>query len=184
MIHRITISQTADLAASSSHKERFIAEYIQLKQRYEKLKAFNTKIEAAARTRQMDNGVDEPEHDCPAVLLREQQAAMGEYLHILEVRAVIEDVDLRAAIRSLHDYNEACVREALRVSVESEEKMPDDVLTFDKTLEALERCDMFVDGYDGSCAKCPCVDKRTGECGNMAPLIKSCLYYFKKYVNP
>jgi hypothetical protein len=35
-----------------------------------------------------------PVHDCPDHLLREQQAAMGEYLHILEVRAVIEGIEL------------------------------------------------------------------------------------------
>ena len=183
MIHRITISQTADLAASSSYKERFIAEYIQLKQRHEKLKAFNTKIEAAARTRQMDNGVDEPEHDCPAGLLREQEAVMGEYLHILEVRAVIEGIDLNSAILTLHDCNDVCCNAEICTDSD-DEIMPDEILTLSQTLQALEYCDMFVDGYDDSCTKCPCADKRTGECGNMAPLIKSCLYYFKKYVKP
>lgn len=98
MIHRIKVDTLAELMQSENYQDRFVAEYIQLKQRYEKLKHFNTKIEAATRTQHLDNGVDEPLHDCPAGLLREQQAAMGEYLHLLEVRAVIEDVDLEDAI--------------------------------------------------------------------------------------
>lgn len=99
MINKIQLADLTELMASSDYRDRFVAEYIQLKQRHEKLKTFNTKIEAATRTRGLDNGVDEPIHDCPAGLLREQQAAMGEYLHILEVRAVIEDIDLNDAVR-------------------------------------------------------------------------------------
>ena len=91
---RLELMDTVELMGSSDYRDRFVAEYIQLKIRYEKLKAFNTKIEAARRTAGEENGVDEPIHDCPASLLREQQAAMGEYLHLLEVRAVIEDIDL------------------------------------------------------------------------------------------
>lgn len=98
MIHRIKVDTLAKLMQSENYQDRFVAEYIQLKQRYEKLKHFNTKIEAATRTQHLDNGVDEPLHDCPAGLLCEQQAAMGEYLHLLEVRAVIEDIDLEDAI--------------------------------------------------------------------------------------
>ena len=99
MIHRIKVDTLAELMQSEDYRDRFVAEYIQLKQRYEKLKRLNTRIEAATRTQHLDNGVDEPIHDCPAGLLREQQAAMGEYLHLLEVRAVIEDIDLESAIR-------------------------------------------------------------------------------------
>jgi hypothetical protein len=75
---------------SSDYKERFKAEYQQTKMRYEKLKAFCNKIEAAT----MSEGLEEPKHDCPLDLLRKQQRAMGEYLYALEVRAVIENVDL------------------------------------------------------------------------------------------
>lgn len=88
------LKDTVNGMLSSSYKERFIAEYQQLKIRYEKLKAFNTKIEAAHRTESRDNGVDMPIHDCPDGLLREQQCQMGELLHTLEVRAVIEGIDL------------------------------------------------------------------------------------------
>lgn len=93
---RLELLDTVELMRSKDYMDRFAGEYIQTKIRYEKLKAFNTKIEAARRTASLDEGVqvEEPKHDCPAGLLREQQATMGEYLHLLEVRAVIEDIDL------------------------------------------------------------------------------------------
>lgn len=90
----LELRDTVELMRSSDYKERFIAEYAQLKIRYEKLKDFNTRIEAAMRTSAADEPYAEPKHDCPASLLREQQAAMGEYLHLLEVRAKIENIDL------------------------------------------------------------------------------------------
>jgi hypothetical protein len=88
------LKETAKLMTSADYKERFAAEYWQTKIRYEKLKAFLTKIEAADLTRYRTNAIEEPKHDCPYDLLRSQQQAMGEYLHILEVRAVIEGVNL------------------------------------------------------------------------------------------
>lgn len=92
----VTLEQTIDLMNSKDYKERFVAEYWQTKIRYEKLKTFNTKIEAAQRTNYNIEGkrVEEPKHDCPSDLLRDQQRIMGEYLHVLEVRAQIEGVDL------------------------------------------------------------------------------------------
>ena len=84
------LKDTIEKMTSPDYKERFIAQYQQTKIRYEKLKAFNNKIEAAYLT----DDVEMPKHDCPADLLRDQQRAMGEYLHILEVRAVIEGIDL------------------------------------------------------------------------------------------
>ena len=91
------LADTAAGMTSPDYKERFRAEYIQTKIRYERLKAFNTKIEAAFRTeceRPEVKKAPMPPHDCPHDLLREQQEVMGHYLHILEVRAVIEGVDL------------------------------------------------------------------------------------------
>lgn len=80
---------------STDYKERFKAEYQQTKIRYEKLKAFCNRIEAAMRTCPGDTKrVAMPEHDCPLELLRDQQRAMGEYLHCLEIRAVIEGIEL------------------------------------------------------------------------------------------
>ena len=90
------LSDTVALMGSNDYKERFKAEYYQTKIRYEKLKKFNTKIEAA---RQMAYTTGKykcpmPPHDCPDELLREQQSVMGNYLHLLEVRAEIEGIEL------------------------------------------------------------------------------------------
>ena len=88
------LKDTVERMNSEDYKERFVAEYQHTKIRYEKLKAFNTKIEAAQRTEWTKNSKEMPKHDCPADLLREQQSIMGEYLHILEVRAEIEGIKL------------------------------------------------------------------------------------------
>jgi len=93
------LEQTVELMNSSDYKERFKAEYWQTKIRYEKLKAFNNKIEASNMTNvewNKGNKVEMPKHDCPDDVLRQQQRVMDEYLHILEVRAVIEGIDLYA----------------------------------------------------------------------------------------
>lgn len=86
------LADTVEGMLHTDYKERFKAEYRQTKSRYEKLKAFNTKIEAAHIT----ENVEEPKHDCPAFLLREQQRIMGEYLNLLEIRAEIEHIDLNS----------------------------------------------------------------------------------------
>ena len=38
--------------------------------------------------------MENPKHDTPATMLTEQQYLMGKYLHILEVRAEIEKIEL------------------------------------------------------------------------------------------
>lgn len=92
---KIELKDTVDLMKSKDYKERFKAEYYQTKIRYEKLKEFNNKIEAANKSAWgTPNKVDMPKHDCPEDLLRDQQHIMGEYLHILEIRAVIERIEL------------------------------------------------------------------------------------------
>ena len=93
---KVELMDTAPMMGSADYKERFQAEYYQTKIRYEKLKEFNTRIEAARRTQYYGQAavVDMPKHDCPDDLLQEQQTAMGNYLHILEVRAQIEGVAL------------------------------------------------------------------------------------------
>lgn len=83
------LGDTEYLMKSSDYKERFVAEYLQTKIRYERLKSFCNKIEAARLA--VKPG---PEHDCPFHLLKDQQKTMGEYLHILEIRAVIEHINL------------------------------------------------------------------------------------------
>lgn len=91
MIELPNLKQTEDLMNSSDYKERFAGEYWQTKIRYEKLKNFNNRIEACDPSIMH---IEEPKHDCQYHLLKEQQRLMGEYLHILEVRAIIEKVDL------------------------------------------------------------------------------------------
>lgn len=66
-------------------KERVQLEYKQLKERYDKLHNMIVKYEA---------GTLEFTPNCPIDLLKEQAAAMGKYLYLLEVRAQIEDIDL------------------------------------------------------------------------------------------
>ena len=81
--------ETIEGMTSTDYRERFKAEYRQTKERYERLKAFCNRIEAAERT-----GREEPRHDCPIGLLREQQERMGMYLETMEIRAEIEQIDL------------------------------------------------------------------------------------------
>lgn len=91
------LKDTIEMMQSEDYKERFKAEYKQTKIRYEKLKRFNNKIEAAYRTEcghHHEKKVEMPVHDCPSDLLTEQQHVMGQYLHILEIRAEIEGIEL------------------------------------------------------------------------------------------
>lgn len=88
------LKDTVHMMNSADYKDRFKAEYWQTKTRYENLKKFNTRIEAAGRSFYPGKKVEEPKHDCPPDLLREQQECMEHYLHILEVRAEIEEIDL------------------------------------------------------------------------------------------
>jgi hypothetical protein len=76
--------ETVPLMLSEDYSARFVAEYRQTKIRYERLKAYCNRIEAAMRNPEK---VDMPPHDCDLDLLREQQKAMGLYLHVLEIRA-------------------------------------------------------------------------------------------------
>lgn len=93
--HHSPYEATVEGMLSPDYKERFKAEYSQTKIRYEKLKAFCNRIEAAMRTCPGDTKrIEMPPHDCPLELLRDQQRAMGEYLHCLEIRAVIEGIEL------------------------------------------------------------------------------------------
>lgn len=84
------LNETVELMNSADYKERFIAEYHQVKIRYEKLKNFCNKIEVE----EMLGKKVVTQHDCPLELLREQQKYMGLYLSVLEKRALIENVEL------------------------------------------------------------------------------------------
>lgn len=83
--------ETVPMMLSEDYKSRFVAEYRQTKIRYERLKNFCNHIEAAMSH---PGKVDMPKHDCDLELLREQQRAMGHYLHALEIRAVVEHIEL------------------------------------------------------------------------------------------
>lgn len=97
----LNLKGTASLMTSTDYRQRFIAEYWQTKIRYEKLKAFNNKIEASYSS----DSIETPEHDCPDGMLLEQQHIMGEYLHILEVRAIIENIDLDSDLVEEHIHD-------------------------------------------------------------------------------
>lgn len=72
-------------------KERLKAEYAQTKERYEKLKAWNNKQEVQRRLSPCTIKVED---DYNFDLCREQQHAMGQYLHILELRAEMYGIEL------------------------------------------------------------------------------------------
>lgn len=88
------LKETTKLMLSENYKERFIAEYWQTKERYERLKHFNNKIKAN-REVPWNPPCPDLEFDCSVEMLLEQQRIMGEYLNILEVRAIIEKIDLK-----------------------------------------------------------------------------------------
>ena len=85
---------------SDDYKERFKAEYEQLKTRYVKLASFVNRIEAAQEINSdyemKRRGItfEEPKHDCPLSLLKRQINVMDEYLKVLEIRAVVENIRL------------------------------------------------------------------------------------------
>ena len=71
------------------YKKRFIKEYKDLKNKYDKLHKMLIKYEA--------NTLDfEP--TCSLQLLKEQKSYMGNYLRVLEVRAEIEKIDLESEV--------------------------------------------------------------------------------------
>ena len=87
--NNMELKETVELMNSEDYKERFVAEYRQVKIRYEKLKNFCNKIEVEEML-----GKEMTKHDCPLELLREQQKYMGLYLSVLEKRALIENIVL------------------------------------------------------------------------------------------
>lgn len=79
------LASTAKMMVSPDYKERFEAEYIQLKNRYNGLK----KMVAA-----WDAGTLSFTPTCPRATYNIQLKAMKDYLDILEVRAAIEGINL------------------------------------------------------------------------------------------
>lgn len=76
---------------SPDYKQRFVAEYLQTKIRYEKLKDINNKYLVTKESGKDHLGF---KPNCSLELLTRQQRFMGEYLACLEQRAVIEDIEL------------------------------------------------------------------------------------------
>ena len=79
------LKETVELMTSADYKERFKAEYEQVKIRFEKLKAMLDK---------WDNGTLEFTPTCNRGIYNFQIKAMSEYITCLETRAVIENVEL------------------------------------------------------------------------------------------
>lgn len=79
------LKDTIRLMESSDDKERFQAEYWQVKIRYEKLKAM---------LEQHDEGKLNFKLPCPRSVYDMQMKAMTDYLAILEVRADMEHISL------------------------------------------------------------------------------------------
>ena len=94
----IPLKKTVELMTSTDYADRFVAEYLQTKIRYEKLKELNIKID----TDSLPFGPD-----CPESLLDKQQECMGEYLYILELRAMYEKIPLSSMIAEVFDRRNA-----------------------------------------------------------------------------
>lgn len=80
------LMDTLELMSSSDYKDRFKAEYLQTKIRYEKLHRMIVQYEA---------GTLEFEPNCSLELLKTQASAMGNYLYALEIRAEVEKIEIR-----------------------------------------------------------------------------------------
>lgn len=79
------LKDTIPMMESPDYKERFKAEYYQLKIRYDKLDAMTVKHEA---------GTLNFTPSCSLDLLKEQKKHMGNYLRSLKIRAEIEGIEL------------------------------------------------------------------------------------------
>ena len=79
------LKDTIALMNSPDYKERFKAEYHQTKIRFEKLHKMCDQYEA---------GTLDFTPACDLDLLKEQLLAMDKYLHCLELRAALEDIEL------------------------------------------------------------------------------------------
>ena len=79
------LKDTIDMMMSSDYKERFKAEYYQLKIRFTKLQDMLNKY---------DNGTLGFTPNCSITRLKHQLIAMSDYLNIMQDRAIWEDIDL------------------------------------------------------------------------------------------
>lgn len=79
------LKDTIELMNSKDYKERFKAEYLQAKIRYDKLDSMTVKYEA---------GTLNFTPSCSLELLKEQKKYMGNYIRTLRIRAEIENIEL------------------------------------------------------------------------------------------
>ncbi len=87
----LTYRDSTQLMVSEDYKERFIAEYVQLKVRYSKL---NKMLVKYALTKKLKTDYLGFEPSCSIELLAKQRDIMEEYMATLEHRAVIEEIKL------------------------------------------------------------------------------------------
>lgn len=76
---------TVDLMTSDDYKDRFMAEYYQVKIRYQKLKSILDKYE---------EGTLDFEPSCSISLLMIQRDIMEDYLNVLQDRAIVENIEI------------------------------------------------------------------------------------------
>lgn len=76
---------TIDLMTSDDYKDRFMAEYYQVKIRYQKLKSILDKYE---------EGSLDFEPSCSISLLMIQRDIMEDYLNVLQDRAITENISV------------------------------------------------------------------------------------------
>ena len=79
------LNEIIDLMISEDYKDRFKAEYFQVKTRFDKLCAMYS---------HMKNGTLDFEPTCPIEIYTKQIAAMAQYIDILEQRAELEGINL------------------------------------------------------------------------------------------
>lgn len=107
------LKETIKMMTSEDYKERFKAEYMQTKIRYDKLHKMCIKHEA---------GTLNFTPKCSIDLLKEQKKYMGMYLHSLEVRAEIEGISLdclpiECAFKLYHDSSSTAYADYLTSTI-------------------------------------------------------------------
>lgn len=84
-LDEITLANTVDLMNSDNYQSQFIAEWMQLKIRYDILRKTLIKLEA---------GTLDFKPKCSTLILMNQKSFMEQYMKQLEVRAEIEGIKL------------------------------------------------------------------------------------------
>ncbi len=98
------LKNTIAAMVDGSYKARFAAEYWQTKIRYDKLHDMITSYDA---------GTLDFKPTCDMSLLRHQASMMGQYLYDLEVRAKIEDIDLKIWHKEMEKYEVSIIKDQI-----------------------------------------------------------------------